>query len=112
MHINKKDWYVCKLCGLNIKQLANKYGKSGKYFTQVFVDHLKFDHSLVVEDYFKNKPLCPCGCGAKRRFKTRYTSNFEFKKFGCSKQSGWSEKAKEGRRGKYNPMYGKKPWNK
>jgi very-short-patch-repair endonuclease len=115
MIIDKSLWQTCKITGKNIKD----FGKSGKYYTDIFKEHLdSLGISLV--DYFVKycnieNPICPCGVCNKKLSIVKKGANFYWKKFECGRNEGvkkWSEEAKSTRLGENNPMYGKNPWNK
>jgi len=118
MDIIKEHWHKCKLCGLEIKELAKKYGGNGIYYTKVFETHLKQDHNIACIDYFETflkRPVCACGqCNQKVNL-SKKGSKFNWIDYRCGRYTGtldWSKKAKESRCGKNNPMFNKKPWNK
>lgn len=119
--IDKSLWHTCKICGAKIGDLAKIYGGENIYYTQVFKQHLAKDHdNITLEKYFEEwcgltRPICPCGV-CNKHCNIRYRgSNFKWIEYACGRYPGqqeWSKKAKTTRRGKGNPMYGKKPWNK
>jgi len=116
--IKKEEWHNCKLCNKKIEDLAKIFGGSNVYYTKVFIKHLKEDHNISKEEYFEKftkRPICKCNiCNKNVDIKTR-GSKFSWKEYKCGRFKGimeWSEKAKETRKGKNNPMYGATPWNK
>jgi very-short-patch-repair endonuclease len=118
MTISKEDWHTCKICGCKIKQLSKDLGGSGKYYTEVFVQHLKNSHQMTPEEYFASitdRPRCSCGiCGQLVDLTWKGKANFSWRNYKCGRNKGvqeWSKEAKVARRGKNNPMHGKKPWN-
>lgn len=117
MNIEKNLWHVCHICKKDIKEIAKKYGGSNIYYTKCFEQHLEKEHNITIDQYFDkilSIPKCPCGICNKKLGIKRNGSNFNFKKYSCGRNSGvmtWSEKAKETRKGKNNPMYQKIPWN-
>lgn len=120
--ISKELWSSCKVCGKTIKEIKKQAGGSGVYNCDAFVSHIH-SHGITMEDYFHRyegieMPPCPCGICGKRvpvvtnRNKIR---GLYIGKFACGRNPGllkWSVEAKEGRKGKNNPMYGKDSWNK
>lgn len=117
--IDKSLWHVCQICNKNIKDLAKELGGANTYYSEVFKKHL-LEHSIIIEDYFSEvcrlkKPKCSCGCGGDVSINKKKSSNFKWKSFACGKNDGvveWSKKAKETRKGKNNPMFGRESWNK
>ncbi len=117
--IDKELWQECKLCKKKIKDLAEIYGGSGKYYTQVFERHLKKDHNISRDEYFERytkRPKCLCGiCNKPCSIVCLPRSVFKWQEYACGRFKGlmeWSEKAKITRKGKGNPMYGIEAWNK
>ena len=110
-------WYVCRLCGKSIRELAKKYGGSGKYYPFVFEQHLKIEHGLSSTEYFckvLERPNCECGICSQPSVVTKQSKDFVWKRFICGRNPGilkWSEEAKISRVGSGNPMYQKTPWN-
>jgi very-short-patch-repair endonuclease len=118
MAINKEDWHTCKICGCKINQLSKDLGGNGKYYTEVFVKHLKNSHQMTPEEYFESitdRPRCSCGvCEQVVNLTWKSKANFSWRNYKCGRNKGvqkWSKEAKVSRRGKNNPMYNKKPWN-
>ena len=108
--IHESDWHTCKICQMNIKELAKKYGGNGVYYSSVFTKHLEIDHQLTLEEYFADIiPICCDEC--KKPMKI----NKKLKLYrACGRSPGqkkWSEEAEATRCGENNPMFGKKPWN-
>jgi len=116
--IDKSHWYICKLCNKKIQDLARIYGGNGIYYTQVFKKHLELDHQLTINKYFDlylKRPICACNICKQQVDIVIKSANFIFRKYKCGRNDGvlkWGKDAKKHRRGKGNPMYGKKPWNK
>jgi G:T-mismatch repair DNA endonuclease (very short patch repair protein) len=115
MIIKKSLWTICKVDGEDIK----KRGRSGKYYTDIFKEHLD-SLGISLLDYFTKycnlkPPICPCGICKKEVGITKIGANFYWKKMACGRNKGlikWSEEAKINRIGENNPMYNKTPWNK
>lgn len=121
MHeISKTLWHVSKIDNQKISDLAKKYGGSGIYYTEVFKRYLQTEYNITIEDYLINycneaQPICACGICNEKTNITIKNSNFRWREFKCGRNKGiikWSEWAKDGRKGKNNPMYGKDTWNK
>lgn len=110
----KENWHKCRLCGANIKDLADKYGGKNIYYTQVFQNHLKKDHNIELESYFVDAPICKCGICNKKCRMAKKGANFRWREWSCGRfpgQQKWSKEAKVTRKGKGNPMFEKNPWN-
>lgn len=117
MYIDKSLWHTCQICECDIKSIAKEYGGSGIYYTDVFKKHLLEQHSISLEEYFAkytDRPKCQCKqCGQDVDISKR-GANFNWKTYKCGLNEGvkrWSKQAKNTRKGKNNPMYGKEPWN-
>lgn len=114
--ISNDVWHTCKICNAKIQDLAKKYGGCGIYYTKVFIIHLEKDHQLTPEEYFEthsNRPLCCDDCKKPCKIHKPKSSKMYWKQM-CGWNEGikkWSEEAKTTRKGKGNPMYGKKAWN-
>ena len=115
--IGNDVWHICKICDSKIQDLAKKYGGCGIYYTKVFITHLEKDHELTPEEYFEkydSRPLCCEDCNKACKIGKPKSSKMVWKKM-CGWNDGikkWSEEAKTTRKGKGNPMFGKKAWNK
>lgn len=114
MLIHKNCWEKCRVCDENLSSMVLEYGGSGVYKTQCFTRHIKEKHGMSLEDYFSDRPKCPCGvCNKSVGIKT-HGANLYYKQFACGRNPGvlaWSERAKTERAGKGNPMFGQKAWN-
>lgn len=120
--INIELYSKCQLCGKTIKEIKKQSGGSGVYISDAFKKHIENEHNLNIENYFDNfgskQPICPCGiCGKKLKITTKRNniSGMYWRQYACGRNPGlldWSERAKETRSGKNNPMFNKKPWNK
>lgn len=97
--------------------------KDGAYYLDKFDNYLKKFHNKTIKEYCIQNlkiewPICPIAkeqVGFKLNGKGLIFSKFKVgkinKKF-CPKFAQACEKFSEERKGKNNPMYGKKPWNK
>lgn len=118
--IDKTLWHICKICLINIKDVAEAYGGNGIYYTEAFKKHLSKDHNIELYEYFTNHcqmepPLCLCGICNKKSFVRIQGSKFSWRSWVCGRTPGtmeWSKRAKTERKGKNNPMFGKDSWNK
>lgn len=114
--ISNEIWHNCKICNNKIQDLAKLYGGENIYYTKVFITHLEKDHQLTPEEYFEkygNRPLCCEDCKKLCNIQKPRSSKMVWKNM-CGFNDGikkWSEEAKTTRKGKGNPMYGKKAWN-
>ena len=114
--ISNEIWHVCKICNTKIQDLAKLYGGSGTYYTKVFITHLEKDHKLTAEQYFEKydkTQFCCKSCNKKCKINKPSSSKMYWKNM-CGFNDGvkkWSEEARISRKGKGNPMYGKKSWN-
>ena len=114
MIIEKKEWYICKICNESIDSITQEYSQLGKYKTDYFNSHLKDTHGIDIDEYFNISQKCPCGICDKNLKIKKNGANFSLKKYACGRNEGvvkWSEEAKTSRLGKNNPMYKKTPWN-
>ena len=114
MSIEKSEWHHCNICKQSIHELKVKYGGPGKYFTQVFQQHIVQDHNMSLEEYFDLHDICPCGICNKKLKIVLKGANFQISKYACGRNRGiiqWSTEAKTSRLGSNNPMFGKVPWN-
>jgi very-short-patch-repair endonuclease len=119
-YIDPNLWHVCKICNETIQNLAKKYGGSNKYYTQVFLEHLREDHQINITWYLiqycsQIMPKCQCGICNQNSIIRYRGAKFYWKEFICGRYPGtlrWAEKAKIDRCGKNNPMYNATPWNK
>lgn len=116
--IDKKLWHECRLCKKTIKDLAILIGGNGKYYTQIFKQHIIESHNISIEDYFQEvceRPKCRCGiCNQFVDIAKKNGTNFRWKNLKCGLSDGvkkWSKEAKISRTGIGNPMYKKKSWN-
>lgn len=111
-------WHQCKLCQTNISTLVEKYGGAGIYKIDCFQKHVQETHNLSLTEYFtkfSDRPLCKCGACGKTSTVSKRGSKIWWREYVCGRNEGqqkWSKWAKEGRKGKNNPMYGLEPWNK
>ncbi len=115
MIIEKKQWSICSICQEALDSIVNRYGGSGIYKSVAFKKHLKNDHNITLDEYFIEKPICPCGKCNKKLGVTIRGANIRYKKMACGRNDGvmaWSENAKKERLGNKNPMFNKIPWNK
>lgn len=121
--IDKENWYTCKICNTDIKELAKVYGGGNIYYNTVFFNHLGYDHNIQIEEYLREycdieQPVCSCGrdnCQKLIKIKRKGNSKIQWKELACGyyeETKRWSEWAREGRKGAGNPMYGKECWSK
>ena len=120
MDIDKSIWSNCCICNSSINEIKSEFGKSGKYNTQNFKDHLIKYHNISYQEYFIKynlvpKIICPCGICNNILYVVLDKSKYRLSKYACGRSPGqikWSNEAKISRLGKNNPMFGKIPWNK
>jgi len=114
---------ICMLDGATKSKITNLYPKrcNGAYYLDKFENYLKDQHQISLKDYIKKYltmeyPLCPT-CNEELNFKKNgkgivFSRYKKISKKTCANFSKGCEKLSKDRKGKDNPMYGKKPWNK
>ena len=118
--IEKTLWSKCEICNKELSEIKKEIGGTNIYFSTAFKKHIEKEHQINLKDYFtKNKnitfPKCECGiCNKYVDLKIRGAKIF-IRRYACGRNEGvkkWSKEAKQTRKGKNNPMFGKRPWNK
>lgn len=116
--ILKDHWKKCLVCQKNLENIKKDFGGENKYFSQAFLWHIK-QHNIDTAEYFEKivgltRPICKCGvCNQYVNISTK-SAKIVWKEYKCGLYEGtkkWAEKAKESRKGKGNPMFGKRAWN-
>lgn len=115
----------CLICGISKKQIKNEFPtrKDGAYYLNKFENHLIKYHETSLKEFLKQKlqqdyPKCPISHEYVNFKVTGKGIIFnKFKKGSvnqehCEAFRNFCERISSERRGKGNPMYGKKPWNK
>lgn len=129
--IRIQHFNVCKVDGITMDEIRKLYTcrdigkKCAVYKIDKFIHHLKYKHNLNLIDYCEKFlgcewKKCPI-TGLKVNYRRRNKDYIELNKYHDSailtKENSqlvrdYCDKFSRERRGKNNPMYGLKPWNK